>query len=67
MRAVLGLCFRGSKTNTLLHSQVPALHPFGRVQAPWTNHRQGLVREVRSLLVISRQKYNESNTRIHGH
>ncbi len=41
MRAVLGLCFRGAKTKTVLHSQPPALHPFARVQAPWTNRGQG--------------------------
>lgn len=40
-RSVLGLCFRGAKTNTVLHSQAPAVHPFARVQAPWTNRGQG--------------------------
>ena len=43
MRTVLGLCFHGAKTNTVLHSQAPALHPFARVQAPWTNRGQGAV------------------------
>ena len=40
-RSVPGLCFRGAKTNTVLHSQAPALHPLARVQAPWTNSGQG--------------------------
>jgi len=41
MRSVLGLCFRGAKTNTVLHSQAPALHPFARVQELRTNRGQG--------------------------
>ncbi len=40
MRSGLGHCCRGAKTNTVLHSQGPALHPFARVQAPWTNRGQ---------------------------
>lgn len=41
MRPVLGVCFRGAKTNTVLHSQAPALHPFACVQASWTNRAPG--------------------------
>ena len=37
MRSVLGPCLRAAETNTLLHSQAAPLHPFARVQAPWTN------------------------------
>lgn len=48
MRTVLGLCFRGAKTNTVLHSQAPALHTFARVQTPWTNRGQRGVARGRS-------------------
>ena len=41
MRTVPGLCFREAKTYGFFHSQAIALHPFARVQTPWTNRGQG--------------------------